>query len=104
MKKITLRVTKDHQSIKQEIALLNQRIVVLNLLDTLFTHDPPFFDDEKNVLVEPYKSFLRKNAAVLDDDRFFDRLDKLIKENNSRSTLQRLKADVAKQKEPRAHK
>ena len=67
----------DRQNIRDEIALLQKRLVVLMLFDHLFDTNPPFFDEENCEIVEPYNSFLQVHTPLVDGEEFITELEKI---------------------------
>ena len=60
----------DHQCIKNEIALLQSRLIVLLIFDHFLVSNPPFYDEKRSEIVEPYNSFLHSHLPLFDVEQF----------------------------------
>ena len=58
-------------TIKDEETLLLQRLFAIRLLDLLYELNPPnFYDDQKDEILEPFRSIVDTYSHALDDAAF----------------------------------
>ena len=65
------------KSIQDEYDHLQNRMVVLTLLDVLFQTNPDCFDEDTDEIVQPWQTIFDCYADVLDENHFISRLQQI---------------------------
>jgi hypothetical protein len=73
---------RSRQSIHAEYDHLHNRLVILTLLDVLFQTNPPFFDESRDEIAEPWQTIFDCYADVINEEQFIKRLQEIQKKKD----------------------